>query len=97
MERSLSLPGSPSDSLVGSLCRELVSLRERSRQLAGDLGRCRDGRLFQRLRGELLRLEARRRELQRTVQGLELGALRDGLSLAFLVELSRRPLQQAGG
>jgi hypothetical protein len=81
---------------VGSLCRELVHLRERARQLAGDQARCRDARLFGRLRGELLRLEARRRELQSTVAGLKRGGLRDALALAFLAELSRRPLVPVG-
>ncbi len=95
MKTTLSPTGAPSESLVGSLCRELFSLRERARQLGDDLARCRDGRLFCRLRRELLRLEGRRRELQHTVDGLRLGALRDRLSLDFLVELSRRPLVPA--
>ena len=95
MRSSVSSAGAPSDSLVGSLCRELVHLRERSLQLAGDLARCRDARLFLRLREELSRLEGRRRELQHTVQGLHRGGLRDGLSADFLVELSRRPLAAA--
>ncbi len=92
MRSSVSPTGAPSDSLVGSLCRELDQLRQRSRQLADALGRCRDGRLFCRLRGELLQLEGRRRELQSTIEGLKRGGLRDALSLAFLLELSRRPL-----
>jgi len=95
MRSSFSPACAPSDSLVGSLCRELVNLRERARQLVGDLARCRDAGLFCRLRGELLRLEARRRELQRTIQGLQGSGLRDGMSAAFLVELSRRPLAAA--
>ncbi|MEB3322973.1 MAG: hypothetical protein VKI81_09140 [Synechococcaceae cyanobacterium] len=94
MPASLSPTGAPSETLVGSLCRELATLRERARQLVADLGRCRDGALFSRLRDELLRLEVRRGELQRTVRGLQRGGVRDRLALAFLVELSRRPLAE---
>ncbi|KEF40799.1 MAG: hypothetical protein ER33_14990 [Cyanobium sp. CACIAM 14] len=83
------------DSLVGSLCREIEAVRQRARQLLVQLGRCRDADLRRRLQGELVRLELRRRELDRSVRTLEGSGLKDRLALAFLRELSRRPLGAA--
>jgi hypothetical protein len=88
---------STADSLVGSLCREMGALRERARQLMADLSRCRDGGLVDRLRAELATLERRRRELSLSVRTLERSQLRDGLALAFLLELTRRPLVVSQG
>ncbi len=83
----------PSESLVASLCREAGALRQRAQQLVADLPRCREERLLQRLRLELQQLQLRRRELQSAVRQLRRSVgLRDGLALAFLEELTRRPL-----
>ncbi len=83
----------PSESLVASLCREADQLRSRARQVVGDLGRCREEGLVRRLQQELQLLHIRRQELQ--VSALQLGrshGLRDSLALAFLTELTQRPL-----
>lgn len=87
--------GTIADSLVGSLCRETGALRERARVLLGDLRRCRDGGLCLRLRNELVKLELRRRELHQAARSLETSGLSDGLALAFLRELTGRPLARA--
>jgi hypothetical protein len=90
-----SFTGSIAESLVGSLCREMAAVRERAPRLLADLRLCRDGGLCLRLRGELVGLEQRRRDLQRAVRTLEASGLRDDLALAFLRELTRRPLSGA--
>ena len=83
----------PSESLVASLCREAGALRHRAQQLGADLPRCREERLLQRLRLELQQLQQRRQELQASVRQLRRSvAVRDALALAFLDELTRRPL-----
>ncbi len=83
----------PSESLVGSLCREAARLRERVQRLQGELRCCQDHRLCQRLAREEAWLLARRLELRRMAQGLEQpGRLSDGLALALLKELLHRPL-----
>jgi uncharacterized protein YlxW (UPF0749 family) len=83
----------PSESLVASLCREAGALRNRAQQLVADLQRCREERLLQRLRLELQQLQQRRRELQSSVCQLRRSVgVRDALALAFLEELTRRPL-----
>jgi hypothetical protein len=82
-----------SESLVASLCREMVQLRSRSQQLIADLGRCREERLLGRLRQELQQLKLRRQELQACAGQLRRSVgLRDSLAVAFLDELTRRPL-----
>jgi hypothetical protein len=83
----------PSESLVASLCREADRLRCRAQQVVDDLRRCREEGLFRRLQQELQLLHSRREELE--VSALQLGrshGLRDSLAVAFLTELTRRPL-----
>lgn len=83
----------PSDSLVASLCREMDQLRGRVAQVIADLGRCQEERLLQRLQRELQQLVLRRQELQASAKALRCsGGLRDSLAVAFLDELTRRPL-----
>lgn len=82
-----------SESLVASLCQEMGQLRSRCQQLIADLGRCREERLLGRLRLELQQLTQRRQELQACAGQLRRSAaLRDSLAVAFLDELTRRPL-----
>jgi hypothetical protein len=83
----------PGESLVSSLCFEMDRLRRRARQVVAGLERCQDPQLFERLRQELGQLAGRREELQRVAAGLRRHLqLQDGLTLAFLEELTRRPL-----
>ncbi|MEX0588423.1 MAG: hypothetical protein WD136_04125 [Cyanobium sp.] len=82
-----------SESLVASLCREAHQLRCRCQQVVADLGRCREERLVVRLRQELQLLHCRLQELQASARQLSRSnGLQDRLALAFLDELTRRPL-----
>lgn len=91
--RSSHLSAQPSVSLVASLCHEMDQLRCRGAQVMADLGRCREERLLQRLRGELQQLQGRRQELQACARQLRRSVgLSDSLGVAFLEELTRRPL-----
>ena len=81
-----------SDSLVGSLCREMEGLRQSWRQLDGNLSRCREERLILRLQNEAIGLQRRQWELQLTARQLRTAPLQDPLGVAFLLELTRRPL-----
>jgi hypothetical protein len=80
------------ESLVANLCQEIQGLRQRSLQLRDGLARCQDAPLRERLRRERSALQARQRELQRSVSALAAHWQGEPLSLAFLLELSRRPL-----
>ncbi|MCT0227793.1 hypothetical protein KQ300_06265 [Synechococcus sp. CS-1331] len=82
-----------SESLVASLCREAERLRCRARQVVADIGRCREEGLVRRLQQELQLLQGRRLELQASAKQLSrTRAVRDNLAVAFLDELTRRPL-----
>lgn len=83
----------PGESLVASLCWEMDRLRRRAGQVMASLERCQDPQLLARLRQELGQLGARRQELQRAAGLLRrhLGG-QGGLPIAFLEELTRRPL-----
>lgn len=87
------LTAQPSASLVASLCHEMDQLRCRGAQVVADLGRCREERLLLRLKRELQQLQGRRQELQACANQLRRSVgLRDSLAVAFLEELTRRPL-----
>ena len=87
------LTAQPSASLVASLCHEMDQLRCRGAQVVADLGRCREERLLLRLKRELQQLQGRRQELQACASQLRRSVgLRDSLAVAFLEELTRRPL-----
>jgi hypothetical protein len=91
--RSPHVTGQPAVSLVASLCHEMDQLRCRSAQVMADLGRCREERLLQRLKRELQQLQGRRLELQACAGQLRRSVgVRDSLAVAFLEELTRRPL-----
>ncbi|MFO7628336.1 MAG: hypothetical protein R6W06_02235 [Prochlorococcaceae cyanobacterium] len=82
----------PSDSLVGSLCREIDRLRCRWRQVRADQAHCQEEGLGRRLAAELLQLQQRRLELQAAARELQSRGLNDRLGLDFLSELTSRPL-----
>jgi hypothetical protein len=82
----------PSESLIGSLCRETAGLRQRWQHLMALLGACREERLLLRLQSEARRLRQRRLELQALARHLAGLPLRDPLGVAFLLELTARPL-----
>jgi hypothetical protein len=87
------LSARPSESLVASLCREAHQLRCRAQQVVADLGRCRQEGLVRRLSQELQLLHHRREQLLASARQMRCsGGLRDGLAVAFLEELTSRPL-----
>ena len=81
-----------SETLVGSLCQEVDGLRCRASHLQEAMSRCGNHLLFERLQRELGNLQQRHRELHRAARGLAATAGRDSLAVAFLLELTRRPL-----
>ncbi|MCP9848430.1 hypothetical protein [Cyanobium sp. Morenito 9A2] len=72
------------------------ALRCRGGQIHAQLQRCQDAGLRERLGREFADLQGRRRELQGRVRVLQRSGLKDSLALAFLAEISRRPLIPAG-
>jgi hypothetical protein len=81
-----------SDSLIGSLCREMAALRQGWLLLQGHLGVCRDAQLRLRLHREAARLQRRRLDIQGLARTMARLPLRDPLGASFLLELARRPL-----
>lgn len=82
----------PSESLIGSLCREMAALRQSWQLLNGHLSACRDAKLRLRLRREAARLQRRRLEIQRLARTMARLPLRDPLGASFLLEVAARPL-----
>jgi hypothetical protein len=80
------------DSLIGSLCRDMATVRQSWQLLKGQVASCRDEQLRLRLGRETRRLEQRRLELQRQARVLMRLPLRDPLGAAFLLEITSRPL-----
>jgi hypothetical protein len=79
------------DTLVGRLCRAMLRLRERWRQLHAQQVLCQEASLRTRLASEQDQVLSRRRELQRVARAMAQGGqLHDALGRAFLRELTRR-------
>lgn len=81
-----------SDSLIGSLCREMAALRQSLQLLNGHLTTCRDAQLHLRLRREAAHLQRRRLDIQGLARTMARLPLRDPLGASFLLELAGRPL-----
>lgn len=81
-----------SDSVVGSLCREVDAIRQRSRVLIEAMARCQSSCLHRRLCRDLAQLQERRRELLATARAWRRRGVSDPLSMAFLIEISSRPI-----
>jgi hypothetical protein len=81
-----------SESLIGSLCREMAALRQSWQLLNGHLGACRDAQLRLRLHREAARLQRRRLDIQGLARTMARLPLRDPLGASFLLELAGRPL-----
>ncbi len=81
-----------SDSLIGSLCREMAALRQSWQLLNGHLATCRDSQLRQRLGREAARLQRRRLAIQRLARTMVRLPLGDPLGASFLLEVASRPL-----
>jgi len=81
-----------SDSVIGSLCREVDGIRHRCRSLLEAMANCNDDSLLCRLRREFQQLSNRRSVLLETAKGMQTNGIEDKLSIAFLIEISSRPL-----
>lgn len=81
-----------SESLIGSLCREMAALHQSWQLLNGHLSACRDAQLHRRLRREAERLQRRRLDIQRLASTVARLPLRDPLGASFLLEVASRPL-----
>lgn len=81
---------STADSLIGSLCRESDSLRQRMAQLQQTLQRCGSKALAARLRQEHQGLAERRGQLRSLARNWQRQAHVDQLAVAFLLELCER-------
>lgn len=84
---------STSDSVIGSLCREVNGIRQRCRMVLMAMRFCQNAGLLQRLQLELLQLDDRRRELLATARHWrQRRCLSDDLALEFLIEISSRSI-----
>ncbi len=83
---------STSDSLIGSLCREIDYLRERHSSIILSLENCRNIFLEGRLKSELNQLINRKNEISSACNKMMRGKNKIELSLLFLSELCDRPL-----
>ena len=81
-----------SESLLGSLCREVDQLRGRARQLSASLERCQNRSLLLRLGRERIQLMRRRKELLEIARSWRRRGGGDPLAIEFLIEVASRPL-----
>ena len=88
MEDSLSI----SDSLIGSLCREVESINYRIKDLLNSIKNSRNANLKIRLENELKTLHKRRAEVLNTAMLWFRNDKFDNFSLEFLIEISKRKI-----
>lgn len=81
-----------SDSVIGSLCREVDAIRYRCRHLITAMERCQNRCLVCRLERELLQLQQRRQVLLDSARTWQRRGAHDSLAMAFLIEMCSRPL-----
>ncbi|WP_320674534.1 hypothetical protein [Prochlorococcus sp. MIT 1341] len=79
-----------SDTLIGSLCREVDSIRYRIKQLLDSIQVSRDAELTSRLMNELHALIRRKREVNKSAQTWLKSEKYDQYSIEFLLEVSSR-------
>ncbi len=91
MKNTLSI----SDSLVGSLCREVEYLRKRYCSIMLSLENCTDNFLEERLKNEVINLVERKEELSKVCQNIVNRSNKNDLSMLFLAEVCNRPLKLA--
>ena len=80
-----------SDSLIGSLCREIYFIRQRYKNIINSLENCRDCKLRERLSNEINYLSTRRKEITRISNKFNQISSSD-VSNLFLHELCIRQL-----
>ena len=81
-----------SESLLGSLCKEVHSIRSRSRNLIESMVNCNDSLLLIRLKNEFKYLQERRKELLKSAKGIKSLNLKDNTSIDVLIEICARPV-----
>ena len=81
-----------SDSVIASLCREVDGIRHRCSSLLEAMAKCNDDNLYCRLKKEFQQLSNRRSGLLKTAKAMKYKGIEDKLSIAFLIEISSRPL-----
>tara|TARA_Y100001968_G_C19327316_1_gene702418 strand:+ start:735 stop:1013 length:279 start_codon:yes stop_codon:yes gene_type:complete len=81
---------SPSESVVGSLCREIEYIKLRSISINKSLNNCQSILLIKRLKKELVSLSNRKESIEKISDSLMKINTEDKLSIEFLVEISKR-------
>ena len=81
-----------SDSFIGSLCREVHSIRNRCNQLLFSINSAKNRSLIQRLEEEYDELINRKFILLQITRELSKENFRDSLSIEFLLEICSRPI-----
>ncbi len=81
-----------SETLVGSLCREIDTIRIRSSNISYSLKSCRDNYLLKRLIKEINSLDNRRIEIQKIANSISNIKDLDNLAIEFLKEIANRPI-----
>ncbi len=88
MNQSLTI----SDTLIGSLCREIEYIRQRYKNVNCSLINCNNNILRNRLKKEIIDLKERRTELIE-ISNCFKNSCKGNLSTLFLYELCTRPLE----
>ncbi len=83
---------STSDSVIGSLCRELEKITNRSESINYSINHCQSKSLILRLKKELNELRERRSYINNITKNIELNYELDKLSIELLNELIGRSL-----
>ena len=84
----------PSQSLIGTLCAEVVQLQGQARALQASMAQCGDSVLLARLQADWRCLRQRMQQLKAMAASAAMDQLSDQLSVAFLRELTGRAFQQ---
>tara|TARA_Y100001968_G_scaffold229757_1_gene212561 strand:- start:4239 stop:4514 length:276 start_codon:yes stop_codon:yes gene_type:complete len=83
---------SPSDSVIGSLCRELEKIKTRSESINYSINHCQSKSLILRLKNELIELRKRRSYIRTISKNIAISDDIDRLSVELLNELIGRSL-----
>ncbi len=81
-----------SDSLIGSLCREVEQIRLRNKSINYSLISCKDEFLRKRLLQEIINLNKRKQELKE-ISNKFLQDSKSSISKLLLLELCNRPME----
>jgi len=79
-----------SDTFIGSLCREVAKIQNRSDQLIYSIKYSNDKNLISRLRDEYDQLTTRKKKIHQIATSFDKNNFTDYLSIEFLIEISSR-------